>query len=255
MKEAKTRPLRSWLARRIRPEPPVNTVVVPAPTVVFEPPPVVVPPVEVVVSSARPDQPRAIIWANWVMALASIAMLVVACATLVVSEDQWQAMEKQNAQTDAMLDHMRLEQRAWVSIRHPRFIEPEIGKPLQWRMELINSGQTPALVERIEFNMARRHRNVVFDPTTVPLVATLNLQQSLAPGTEPTGFPFTSVNNVVNHQLLDFIKNENATERIYVFGRVYYEDVAGMKRETEFSLVNEPGSYELRFHHKRNRMR
>lgn len=122
MNQAKVRPFKRWLERRIKPEPPVNTIVVPALTVVVEPTTIIVPPAEVVVSLPRPDQPRAMVWSNCVMALASIAMLVVACATLVVSKDQWQAMEKQNAQTEAMLDQMRLEQRAWVSIRQPRFI-------------------------------------------------------------------------------------------------------------------------------------
>lgn len=252
MKDAKNRPFRSWLARRMTPVAPVNTIVVPSPTVVFEPPAVVVPPANVVV---RSDQPLTIICATWIMALASIAMLFVACATLIVSKDQWRAMEKQNNQTDTVLEQMRLEQRAWVSIRHPRLSEPELGKPLQWRMDLGNGGQTPALVERIEFNLARRHRDVVFDPTTVPLSATMLLQQSLAPDTEPTGIPFVITNNIVSQEMLDFIKDANATDRIYVFGRVYYDDVAGKERETEFSLVNEPGSLELRFHHKHNRMR
>ena len=48
------------------------------------------------------------------------------------------------------------------------------------------------------------------------------------------GIRHRQVFNVVNQQLPDFIKDANATERIYAFGRVYYEDVGGHERETEF---------------------
>jgi hypothetical protein len=163
-------------------------------------------------------------------------------------------MERQNEQTDAMLDQMRLEQRAWVGVLNAK-LEPELGKPLRWRMHLSNSGQTPALLERIEYNMVRLPDGVDFDPEAIKLVATVDLQQSLAPGASPLGVPFRTLNNVVDQRLLEFISNAQATERIYVVGRVHYEDVAGAKRETEFSFVSQPGSGELSFHHNHNTMR
>lgn len=172
---------------------------------------------------------------------------------LKTSEDQIKLATKQLDQNEEVLVQMRLEQRAWVGVRNPRFIEPKLGKPLEWRMDLFNSGQTPALVGRVEFNMARRHQDVEFDPSTVPLTGVLSLEQSVAPDAA-TGFPFVTTNNVVDQALLDFISNENAADRIYIFGRILYKDVAGKKRETEFSLVNKAGSLELRFHHVRNRM-
>lgn len=171
-----------------------------------------------------------------------------------LTQDQITHAEKQLKQNEVVLDQMRLEQRAWVGVQKPRFMGPEIGEPLQWSMYLSNSGQTPALVERIEYNMARRPQEVAFDPGTVRLIATVDLQQSLAPDATAR-VPFTSTNNLIDEALLDFIKNVHAPERIYIFGRVHYEDVAGVKRETEFAFVNDPGSDELRLHHKHNRMR
>ena len=170
------------------------------------------------------------------------------------AKDQIELTKSQLEQNEKVLDQMRLEQRAWVSVRNPHFIEPTLGQPLGWKMELLNSGQTPALVKHVEFNLTRRPRDGDFDAYTVPLKGVLNLDLSLAPSAAPFGFPFITTNNVVDRALLEFIGDKSASDAVYIVGRVLYEDVAGVTRETEFTFAI-AGSLELRFHNGRNRMK
>ncbi len=69
--------------------------------------------------------------------------VILTAAMAGTSFSQWRTMVRQADQTDATIQQMRLEQRAWLGIQQPELRQLAVGKRVNVLVPIFNSGATP----------------------------------------------------------------------------------------------------------------
>lgn len=170
-----------------------------------------------------------------------------------LTREQLAQSAKALAQTDAVIDQMRLEQRPWLSASQPTLSEFKPGEAIGCEIPIKNTGSTPGTITSFACSVSVRGEAStevnIFDEALWAMAASPR-ESVLAP------------DGVMNFKIREtplltdgIIKNiEKGTNKLIVSGKFYYNDMRGTPCWTEFCYVYDTASKQLIAFERHNRM-
>lgn len=190
---------------------------------------------------------------NRVVVIATVAMVLVAIVQAVIYFFQACYMRKGLAHTQAMIEQMRLEQRAWLGVA-VKIGELVPSQPIEVILEVKNFGKTPGNIESIIMGVYVYSLPVDFDDIIQSHTkeSRANVQENVVPPEATTECYLPDQFSLLEDQITRV--NDGAL-KIVLLATVCYSDVMGAKRETRGCFIYNARAKTMSEHDQHNYMR
>ena len=181
------------------------------------------------------DKPKPLLW-RWGTCI-QLVLAGFTLGTLIIIFFQLRATQEQTRILQAQ--HVN-DTRAWVTVKGANLTQFREGQPITALIVFLNSGKSPALNVTIHNNIQLRD-----SPVPIPMPLTPANALALAPSIGVAapqgefGNSITSKGILIAQNIEDIWQNK---KRLYVWGRIKYDDIFKQQRSTDYCLVNKVGT-------------
>jgi hypothetical protein len=148
-------------------------------------------------------------------------------------------MARQSQQTDAIINHMRLEQRAWIAAVAPTLPELIAEKDIIGEFKAANSGKTPGTIVQVRHRFFKLTSEAEIERVVALIAAEIaagmgsDNKLSIAPGSS-IAFPVIARPGPEPDVFNAIMKGDQI---LAIIGQFVYEDGMGTKRATQYCFV------------------
>lgn len=176
-----------------------------------------------------------------------------------IADNAQKALDASNRQSklslDAAIRQFHQDQRAWVNVVRESMDEIKEEKPISFKVDITNSGRTPARKAIIESYVTVADHDI---PSEDELMRGAQQETPNSVGVLAPGVSFSAPSEITTGAVLPVKAKLGSSGYIYIWGKITYQDVFTRKHETEYcgyrsiAWTTRPDYQQCKFHNEAN---
>jgi len=173
---------------------------------------------------------------DWIIAGATVGMLIATVVSVVIANKQWKSMDDQTTAMQGQLaiekQTMMLAERAWVTVQDAKITQPlGVGMPITISMKVRNSGKGPAI--KVKSRLTYDIDKLPEGPMPVETITGDTSSGVIAPGEFMVGtYTFPALLDAAGLAILT-----GHEKSIVTWGTVTYSDIFGVEHQTSYCMI------------------